>query len=201
MAARYLPLAMGECMDIIVFSLLIGIGLAMDCFAVSLSAGAAYPADHLRIALAYALSFGAFQAGMCLFGWVLGVGFASFIAAYDHWIAFFLLLIIGVKMIREGLEEGPPQPGRQALAALTVLSLAVATSIDALAVGISFAVLAISPYLPAVIIGLVSLCFSIAGVMFGKQLSRIVGSRVDILGGVILILIGLRVLVEHVTMI
>jgi putative Mn2+ efflux pump MntP len=178
-------------MDIIILSLLIGIGLAMDCFAVSLSAGAAYPADHLRIALAYALSFGAFQAGMCLFGWVLGVGFASFIAAYDHWIAFFLLL----------LEEGPPEAGRQALAALTVLSLAVATSIDALAVGISFAVLAIPPYLPAAIIGLVALCFSIVGVAFGKQLARIVGSRVDILGGVILILIGLRVLAEHLAMI
>ncbi len=184
-------------MDIIVISLLIGIGLAMDCFAVSLSAGAAYPADHLKIGFAYALSFGFFQGAMCLFGWFLGVGFASLIAAYDHWVAFFLLLIIGAKMIREGIEEGPPQPGREALAAMTVLSLSVATSIDALAVGISFAVLAIPPYLPAVIIGLVALCFSVAGVAFGRQLARVVGGRVDILGGVILILIGLRVLAEH----
>lgn len=187
-------------MDIIVFSLLIGIGLAMDCFAVSVSAGAAYPADHLRIALAYALSFGVFQSGMFLIGWFLGVGFASYIAAYDHWVAFFLLFIIGAKMIREGLEEGSPEAGREALTALTVLGLAVATSIDALAVGISFAVLAIPPVLPAAIIGVVALVFSIAGVAFGRQLARIVGSRVDILGGVILILIGLRVLAEHVAM-
>jgi len=184
-------------MDIIVLSVLIGIGLAMDCFAVSLSAGAAYPTEHLKIGAVYAFSFGFFQCAMCLLGWFLGVGFASHISAYDHWIAFFLLLIIGVKMIREGLSEEPPQPERQALAALTLLSLAVATSIDALAVGISFAVLDLSPYIPAVIIALVSLIFSFAGVMSGKQLARLIGSRADILGGIILILLGARVLAEH----
>ena len=165
-------------MDIVVMSLVIGTGLAMDCFAVSLSAGAAYPSDHLRIALAYSLSFGVFQSAMCLLGWFLGVGFASLISAYDHWIAFFLLLIVGLKMIREGLEEGPPQPERPAFATLALLSLAVATSIDALAVGLSFAVLDIDPYLPAVIIGLVALAFSIAGVASGRKLARVVGSRV-----------------------
>ncbi len=184
-------------MDIIVLSLLIGIGLAMDCFAVSLSAGAAYPAEHLKIALVYALTFGFFQGAMCLLGWALSVGFASLISAYDHWIAFFLLLLVGMKMLREGLEDEPPEPGKQALAALTLLSLAVATSIDALAVGISFAVLDLSPYIPAVIIALVSLIFSFAGVMSGKQLARLIGSKADILGGIILILLGARVLAEH----
>lgn len=187
-------------MDIIVVSVLVGIGLAMDCFAVSLSAGASYPSEHLKIASAYALSFGFFQGGMCLLGWFLGVGFASLISAYDHWIAFFLLLIVGVKMIREGLEDEPPEPGKPVLAALTLLSLAIATSIDALAVGLSFAVLDHSPYVPAVIIGIISLLFSFAGVMSGRQLARLIGSRADILGGIILILLGARVLAEHVAM-
>jgi putative Mn2+ efflux pump MntP len=187
-------------MDIIVVSVLVGIGLAMDCFVVSLSAGASYPSEHLKIASAYALSFGFFQGAMCLFGWFLDMEFASFISAYDHWIAFFLLLAIGVKMIREGLEDTPPEAGKPALAALTLLSLAIATSIDALAVGLSFAVLDQSPYLPAFIIGVVSLLFSFAGVMSGKKLAGLIGSRADVLGGVILILLGARVLAENVVL-
>ncbi|MDG6257793.1 MAG: manganese efflux pump MntP family protein [Methanomicrobiaceae archaeon] len=189
-----------EDMDIVVLSVLIGIGLAMDCFVVSLSAGASYPTEHLKLASAYALAFGFFQSGMCLLGWALSVGFASIVSAYDHWVAFFLLLIIGLKMIHEGLRDEPPAAARPALAALTVLSLAVATSIDALAVGISFAVLDHSPYLPAAIIGMISLLFSFAGVLSGRKLVRLVGSRADILGGLILILLGVRVLAEHVAM-
>ena len=184
-------------MNGLVTAVLIGIGLAMDCFAVSLAAGASNPVSRIKTAIILASFFGFFQFGMTLLGWGLSSGFAMFISAYDHWIAFFLLLVIGIRMIREGFES--PEDGVPAdiLRPATVTLLALATSIDACAVGISFAVLDISPLLPAVIIGVVSLLFSVIGVLSGTRLERLLGRRVDILGGVILILLGINVLREH----
>jgi putative Mn2+ efflux pump MntP len=184
-------------MEILTTSIIIGIGLAMDCFAVSLAAGAYRPAARAKTALVLASVFGLSQFGMCLLGWVLGVGFAVLISAYDHWVAFFLLLVIGIRMIREGVEEREEEAPLAVFTPATVTALAVATSIDSLAVGISFAVLEIVPLIPALIIGAVSLAFSVAGVFSGTRLERILGRRVDILGGAILILIGIRVVLEH----
>ncbi len=186
-------------MGMLVTSALIGLGLAMDCFAVSLAVGATHHAARLKTALVIAGFFGFFQFGMALVGWGLGAGFANHIAAFDHWVAFILLVGIGVRMIIEGVrgsEEGGITP---TLAGVT--GLAVATSIDSLAVGISFAFLGIFPLLPSVTIGLFSWALSFAGVFSGRQLQHLLGRRVDIIGGVILILIGIRVVLEHVILV
>lgn len=183
-------------MDDLITFLLIGIGLAMDCFVVSLAVGASRPASRYRNAVLLAAFFGFFQFAMTLGGWGLGIGFSSLISAYDHWVAFFLLAAIGVRMIWDGLrEDGEEVPATLTFAAVT--ALAVATSIDALAVGISFAVLDLFPLVPSLIIGLVSVVFSLCGVIFGMNLEDLLGRRADIAGGVILILIGVKVVLDH----
>ncbi|MGC9436171.1 MAG: manganese efflux pump MntP family protein [Methanomicrobiales archaeon] len=183
-------------MDLLITAPLVGVGLAMDCFAVSLAVGARERAHRLRTALVIAVFFGAFQAGMFLVGWGLGAGFSTLIAAYDHWAAF-LLLIVGVRMVWEGVceEETDSRIQVQSLALVTIL--AVATSIDALAVGFGLALLEIVPLAPAVIIGLVSACFSVTGVFLGGRLAVHLGRPVHFIGGTILILIGVRILLTH----
>jgi len=184
-------------MDILFSSVLIGIGLAMDCLAVSFAVGAHQKISRIKAALILALVFGGFQAGMTLLGWLIGTGFADIIAAYDHWVASGLLFIIGGKMAMEGIRDGHEEEAPDIFNLIPVLILAIATSIDALAVGLSFAFLHIVPFIPAVIIGLISGVLSIAGVYSGGKIGHILGRRVDILGGVILILIGIKILLEH----
>ncbi|MDT8358651.1 MAG: manganese efflux pump MntP family protein [Methanomicrobiaceae archaeon] len=182
----------------LVTSAITGVGLAMDCFAVSLAVGAARPAHRLETAVLLAALFGFFQGAMCILGWGVGFTFASLISAYDHWVAFFLLLFVGARMIREGM-AGDERVPMEVLTLFTLTFLAVATSIDSLAVGISFAVIDLAPLLSALVIGLVSVFFSFAGVLSGTRLERILGKKVDILGGVILILLGVRVVMEHLS--
>jgi len=184
-------------MDLLITAPLLGVGLAMDCFAVSLAAGAKERANRLRTALLIAFFFGAFQSGMFIAGWWLGAGFSTFIAAYDHWVAFLLLLIVGIRMIYEGFyeEESESRIRVQSLALITIL--AVATSIDSLAVGFGLALLQVVPIVPALIIGLVSAGFSVAGVLLGGRLAMHLGRPVHFIGGAILILIGLRVVLSH----
>ena len=184
-------------MEIIYTSFLIGLGLAMDCLAVSFAAGAREKKTKLKAALVLAIFFGGFQTGMTLAGWFFGTGFTDFISSYDHWIASSLLIIIGLKMCREGLEEECPEKEPDIFHIFSVLTLAVATSIDALAVGISFAFLKVSPIIPALIIGLVTAVVSVGGVYAGGKAGHILGRRVDILGGIILILIGFHIILEH----
>jgi putative Mn2+ efflux pump MntP len=169
---------------------LIGIGLSMDCFAVSLAIGTTTKMRLIHAAAIIALCFGAFQAGMTVIGWVAGISFIGLISAYDHWIAFFLLAIVGGKMIREGVRGGTDEAPIEGIRIVPVLVLSFATSIDALAVGISFGVLQM-----AVLI----VCFGIsfAGVMLGERLESFLGNKTEIFGGVVLILIGLRILIEH----
>ncbi len=186
-------------MDLI-FPVLIGIALSMDCFAVSLAVGTAARTNLLKAALIIAISFGFFQAGMTLLGWAAGAGFAGFIAGYDHWVAFLLLAVIGIKMIREGLEpEEDEEETLTTLQFMPVLVLSVATSIDALAVGVSFAFLHMDVLVPALIIGLVAFLISFAGVMTGMRLKSILGKRIGIAGGLILILIGINIVLNHFT--
>jgi len=181
----------------LVTTLLIGIALAMDCFAVSLAIGTATKTKLLNTALIIALCFGTFQAGMTLTGWAAGTGLTGLIAGFDHWVAFLLLAIIGAKMIHEGLEnEGEEEP-ISVLRFVPVMILSLATSIDALAVGVSFAFLHESVLVPALIIGLVAFIFSGAGVLSGMRLKTFLGKRIEIIGGLILILIGLNILVSH----
>jgi len=177
---------------------LIAIGLAMDCFAVSLGVGTAGTAVGRRPTFRLFFHFGLFQAGMTLLGWLAGKTIVSYIASIDHWVAFGLLLFVGVRMLRGGLRkvgEAPsiPDPSR----GLTLVMLSVATSIDALAVGLSLALLSVNVYWSALLIGGVSAILSLLGLLLGNQLGVRFGKSMEILGGLILIAIGLRVLITH----
>jgi manganese efflux pump family protein len=184
-------------MDLIT-PILIGIALSMDCFAVSLAIGTSTKTKILHAALIIALCFGVFQTGMTLIGWFAGSGFTAFIAGFDHWLAFLLLGLIGAKMIHEGLEEEEEEEETVGvLRFVPVMVLSFATSIDALAVGVSFAFLRMSILVPALIIGIVAFIVSFAGVMSGMKLKSILGRRIEILGGLILILIGLNIVYTH----
>ncbi len=178
--------------------LLIAVGLSMDAFAVAVCKGLGMRRLCLRQALIIGGFFGGFQALMPLFGWLLGRQFASCIAAFDHWIAFLLLAVIGGKMIAEavgGGEESVPF-SRLCLRELTLLSLA--TSIDALAVGITLALLPDTDILLSVsLIGVITLVLSFLGVIVGNQYGRRFEKTATVTGGVILILIGVKTLLEH----
>ncbi len=184
-------------MELLLTSVFIGIGLAMDCLAVSIAAGAHLKVSRLRTALTLAVFFGAFQTGMTLAGYLLSSGFAPLISAYDHWVAAALLFAIGGKMVWEGAHDGNPEDAPDILNLPAVTVLAVATSIDALAVGIRVAMLDMPVLLPALIIGVVAALFSVTGVFAGGKLGHVLGRRADIPGGVILVLIGMRILFEH----
>lgn len=181
----------------IVSVLLIALGLAMDAFAVSVSCGVVGKGSQVSNALRMAGSFGSFQAIMPLMGWLGGLRLASLISAFDHWIAFGLLVVIGSRMILESLKDGSERacidPGD--LRVLMVLSLA--TSIDALAVGFSFALLETPIWGPAVIIGVVTFVISLTGSFLGHRFRRHLESKATILGGLILIGIGFKILLEH----
>ncbi len=176
---------------------LIGIGLSMDCFAVSLAIGTTTKTRLIYAAAIIALCFSAFQAGMTIIGWAAGVSLIGFISAYDHWVAFILLAIVGGKMIWEGIRGSEDQAPIERIRIVPLIVLSFATSIDALAVGISFGVLQTAVFIPAIIIGVVCFGISFAGVMLGERLESFLGNKMEIFGGVILILIGLRILMEH----
>ena len=178
--------------------LLIAIGLAMDCFAVSLAVGTAGTAVGVRPTFRLFFHFGIFQAGMTLLGWLAGKTVVTYISSIDHWVAFGLLFFVGVRMIRGGIQNASnepsiPDPSR----GLTLVMLSVATSIDALAVGLSLALLSVNVLWAALLIGAVSAGLSLAGLLLGNRLGVRFGKSMEILGGIILIGIGLRVLVTH----
>jgi putative Mn2+ efflux pump MntP len=176
---------------------LIGIGLSMDCFAVSLAIGTTTKTRLIYAAAIIALCFGVFQAGMTVIGWAAGVSLIGIISAYDHWVAFILLAVVGGKMIREGVWGDEEETPIEVIRLVPVIVISVATSIDALAVGVSFGVLQMAVLLPALIIGIVCFVISFAGVMLGERLESILGNKMEIFGGIILVLIGLRILYEH----
>lgn len=179
--------------------LLIAVGLSMDAFAVAIGRGAVLPrAERAQGALAMALAFGIFQALMPVAGWLLGSAFAEFIGGIDHWIAFLLLAGIGSRMIYEAA-AGHEDEKRPALSLRVLLLLAVATSIDALAVGIGLRLA--DPATPilatGLLIGVVTFGLSLAGGLLGSQLGERFGRTMEAVGGVVLIGIGLRILVTH----
>ena len=183
----------------IISILLIAVGLAMDSLVVSISGGIVMRPFCMRQSLRLALTMGIFQGGMTLLGWLMGVSFSSYITAFDHWIAFILLAVIGVNMIHEALgeDDGDSDDSGDHLDLKELLMLAIATSIDALAVGITFAFLQVN-ILPAVsLIGIITLAISFAGVHIGHQFGSRYEKKAEIAGGVILILIGLKILLEH----
>lgn len=179
--------------------MLIAIGLSMDAFAVSISSGLNLDRFRLGYTLKIAIFFGGFQAAMPVIGFAAGLSVRDFIAGIDHWVAFALLAFIGAKMIFDALfgREDNPRTNGHSLA--TLLTLSVATSIDALAVGISFSFLDIGIVLPACIIGIVTFLVSLAGVVIGRKAGHHLESKAEVLGGVILIGIGLKILLEHLS--
>lgn len=175
----------------------IAFGLAMDAFSVSLAGGSVLKNNILRTALIAGLLFGFFQFVMPLIGYVIAVPLTRFITPYGYWIVFFLFLFVGVKMIYDAL-FGSDECGIDLTGGKVLLILAVATSIDALAVGVSYALLGADILLPAVIIGVVAFGFSAAGVFAGSKLGSVLGNKMQIIGGVILVLIGCKFLLETI---
>jgi len=178
--------------------LLIAVGLSMDAFSVSICKGLNTKRFSWRMALTCGVWFGFFQALMPTVGYFLGAQFQEMIEAYDHWIAFGLLLLIGANMIREAVwgkkEEGEDN---DSLDFKTMFLLAIATSIDALAVGVSFACIQVKLWSSVFIIGLTTFGFSVLGVKIGNVFGSKYEKSAGIIGGIILILIGLKILLEH----
>lgn len=168
----------------------------MDAFAVSISKGLSSPNLRPKNALAAGLWFGGFQALMPVVGYYLGVSFADFVTTVDHWIAFVLLGIIGGNMIKESFEKGEDNANPD-FSTKSMFPLAIATSIDALAIGVSFAFLKVNIWSAVVLIGFTTAVFSAAGVYIGKFFGCRYKSKAEFTGGFILIAMGLKILLEH----
>ncbi len=175
----------------------IAVSLGMDCFAVSIAAGIAVREGRLSVISRIAILFGLFQFGMTFLGWIGGSLIFTWIEPFDHWVAAALLGFIGGKMIQEGLSDSD-EKRIDFYSVSVLLVLAVATSIDALAVGLSMAVLQVQILFPALIIGVGAVVMSGTGFWIGKRFGDHIGSKAEILGGIVLILIGLKILTEHI---
>ena len=175
----------------------LAIGLAMDAFAVSLTSGLTMRKLKVRYALRIALFFGVFQALMPIIGYLAGLSIRTMIESFDHWVAFGLLAFVGGKMLFEAIfmkeEDREINPDDFGL----LLMLAIATSIDALAVGLSLSLLKIEILMPAVLIGVVTFALSFMGVYLGRRIGHLFEQKIEILGGLVLIGIGIKILLEH----
>ena len=176
---------------------LIGTGLAMDAFAVSVANGATARRMKLRHAMRMAAFFGAFQAIMPLLGWSAGQVFRRYIRDVDHWVAFILLAVVGGKMIYEARKLDGDGATADPLNVYVLFALAVATSIDALAVGVTFSLLAVDVWHAAGIIGAVTFLLSFLGSQAGKSFGHLLERRLEVIGGVILIGMGLKIFIHH----
>lgn len=175
----------------------LAVGLAMDAFAVSICKGLSIRTLKWKHCLVVGLWFGVFQALMPTLGYFLGSTFAQLVQAIDHWIAFVLLLIIGGNMIREALGDDDEEELSPSLAAPGMFLLAVATSIDALAVGVTFAFLRVTIWAAVALIGVCTFVISMAGMKIGNVFGARFKSKAELFGGVVLVLIGCKILVEH----
>ena len=176
---------------------ILAIGLGIDAFSVAIGIGAANQKKSWAPVLRLSLAFGLFQFFMPLIGWLAGSTVAEMIQTLDHWIAFGLLVLIGGKMIREAFEKETDGEEPDRTKGWPLLVLSIATSIDALAVGFSFSLLKTPILFPATIIGVVCFCMTAVGMIFGKGLARVFGKKVEIVGGIVLIGIGVKILIEH----
>ena len=179
--------------------ILIALGLSADCFAVAFSGSMSLKALSFLRVFRVSLSFGVFQALMPVLGWAVGRTVVELIAGYDHWVAFILLALVGGKML---WESSHPRESRRNNTDITrgwlLLTLSVATSIDALAVGLAFAFMKIDIVIASSIIGVVALVTTAVGLLVGRKAGHLFGQRAEIIGGLILIGIGVRILLEHV---
>jgi putative Mn2+ efflux pump MntP len=177
--------------------IIIAIGVSMDAFAVSICKGLSLRSLRPKHILSTAVWFGGFQALMPLIGYYLGVSFADSVADFDHWIAFVLLGIIGGKMIKEAFEKDDECDYNPDFSFKTMLALAVATSIDAMAVGVSLAFLKVDIWTSILVIGLMTGTFSALGVKLGNLFGCRYKSKAEVVGGIVLVGIGIKILVEH----
>ncbi|KPU45108.1 putative manganese efflux pump MntP [Oxobacter pfennigii] len=179
-------------------------GLSIDAFAASVTNGIVIHNLKIKHAVKIALYFGFFQAVMPLIGWSVGINFSTYIVEIDHWVAFFVLGYIGIKMVAESFkkeeENEVPSKEENPINDKTLFMLAVATSIDALAVGISFSFLNVAILQSAIVIGVITFIISFAGVIFGKKCGILFKKRAKALGGIILALMGFKILMEHTGM-
>jgi putative Mn2+ efflux pump MntP len=175
----------------------LAVGLSMDAMAVSLCAAASGFASAPRPGIRIAFHFGLFQAVMPLLGWLAGSTVAPLVAGFDHWLAFLLLAFVAVRMIRSGLGSDAPDPPNDPTRGANLIMLSVATSIDAMAVGFSLALLSTPILLPCLLIGVVTFALSFAATRLGGRIGLRFGKRMEILGGLVLLLIGLRILITH----
>jgi len=177
--------------------IVIAVGLAMDAFVVSIVSGGAYKQLHVKHAIRIAVFFGAFQAFMPLIGSLAGLSLKDYIQDYDHWVAFALLAAVGGKMIYESFKiksvEENPDPSN----IIVLLVLSVATSIDALAIGITLSIITSSIAVAVIIIGLITFALSYAGVLIGKRFGHFFENKIEAVGGLVLIGIGVKILCEH----
>jgi putative Mn2+ efflux pump MntP len=173
----------------------IGVGLSMDALAVSVINGFIIRKLRIRYAFRIALSFGFFQALMPVLGWAAGLSFRKYIQNVDHWVAFLLLCIIGGKMICES--RSCKEERRDCLQFPVLFILSIATSIDALAVGLSFSFLQVEIIIPAIIIGVVTFVICLTGIYVGDKIGRFIGNKIELIGGFILIAIGIKIVIEH----
>ena len=176
--------------------LLISISLAMDAFAVSICKGVSMKKMNWKKAIIIGLYFGGFQMLMPIIGYMLGKGFENVVANIDHWIAFILLAGIGANMIKEAFSDESDKVNDN-IDVKTMILLAIATSIDALAVGITFAFLKVNLILAISLIGIVAFALSVIGTKIGNRFGDKYGNKACLVGGVILILIGIKILIEH----
>lgn len=186
-------------------TLLIAVGLGMDAFAVALGVGTLLksislhptPSAMLRASFRLSWHFGLFQFLMPIVGWLAGTSVVSYIAAYDHWVAFGLLAFVGGRMIHSAWHGDGAAFASDPTRGVTLVLLSVATSIDALAVGLGLAVLGVEIFYPSLIIGLTAAAMTVAGLHLGRRLGALFGRRMEFVGGLILIGIGVRVLIAH----
>ncbi|NTW16343.1 MAG: manganese efflux pump, partial [Syntrophaceae bacterium] len=176
---------------------IIAVGLGMDAFSVAIGVGATARVFSSMSVFRLSFCFGLFQVLMPIAGWCAGMTVANIIAEYDHWIAFGLLAFVGGKMIKESFHQEDNIHASDPTKGMTLIVLSVATSIDALAVGLSFAFLNIPILYPSIIIGIVAFVMTALGMFFGEKLGKIVGKRVEIVGGLILIGIGVKIVIDH----
>ncbi|MBI5778551.1 MAG: manganese efflux pump [Planctomycetes bacterium] len=183
-------------MDILT-TLIIALGLATDCFTVSITSGIIIRNLKVRHAVKISLFFGLFQAVMPCVGWLAGVGMKNLITGFDHWIAFGLLVLVGGKMIYESFKIEGEKKESDPLNIYVLLTLSIATSIDALAIGVTLAFLDTVIILPVIIIGAITFIVSFIGIYAGNQFGHIFGSKIEAVGGLVLIAIGVKILVNH----
>lgn len=172
----------------------------MDCFAVAIAVGSNQARLSPRTLFRLAWHFGLFQLLLTVAGWYLGAEISRHISAYDHWVAFGLLAYVGIRMIRESISGQHDQRStKDPTRGWTLILLSIATSIDAFAVGLSMAFLGVRIWMPSIIIGVVTVVMTTAGIIFGRTLGAAFGRRMTLIGGIILIGIGIKIVISHVS--